>query len=151
MNRRTSYQTKQKGLVLACMAAHGENYLSVDEVHANLLQDGATVGRTTVYRVLEAAASEGTMAKMVGARGDAARYRSRVGVSQCEGQLLCLRCGKAIVLDCSMWESFASHALRKHGFVIDQGHTILYGLCQECNVQNENPSYQDFRRKKAQA
>lgn len=137
MPRKSQYQTKQKSLVLTCMEQHENAYLSVDEVSAALHAAGENVGRTTVYRVLEASVAEGSMAKVAGARGDAARYRSRGSAAASQGQLSCLICGKAYPLDCSMLQNFADHVENHHGFVIDQARTVLYGLCDSCRAAGE--------------
>ncbi len=137
MPRKSHYQTKQKSLVLACMEEHANAYLSVDEACAALHAAGENVGRTTVYRILEASVADGSMAKVAGARGDAARYRSRGSAAASQGQLSCLICGRAYPLDCSMLQNFADHVESHHGFVIDQARTVLYGLCDSCRATGE--------------
>ena len=44
----------------------------------------------------------------------------------------CLRCGKLCHLDCADSVEFAAHLLREHGFAVDCGQSILYGLCADC-------------------
>lgn len=141
MVKRNPYRTKQKHLVLACMAAHDDVYLTVDEVRDLLRDEGTEVGRATIWRILESASFEGAMAKVAGAERGAARYRSRKASAVGQGQLSCLRCGRALPLDCSMLESFASHVEAHHEFVIDRSRTVLYGMCGACRA--EEPTYKD--------
>lgn len=135
MVKRNPYRTKQKRLVLACMSAHDDTYLTVDEVRDLLHDEGAEVGRATIWRILESAAFEGAMAKVTGGERGAARYRSRKTSAVGQGQLSCLRCGRAFPLDCSMLESFASHVEAHHEFVIDRSRTVLYGMCGSCRTE----------------
>ncbi len=140
MAQRSTYQTKQKTLVLGCMEAHPDAYLSVDEVCSLLASQGHEVGRTTVYRTLEAAAKQGTLAKVVGKRGDAIRYRAWQPTSDGEGQLYCVRCGEVFPLACDTLQEFASHVAEHHGFAIDRSRTVLYGLCAQCQaLESESP------------
>lgn len=128
-----SYRTKQKELVRACLQAHADAFLSVDDVCALLETDGAHIGRTTVYRALERAAATGEASKVAGVEGKAAHYRAH-GVEEATdaGQLSCLECGRVIPLDCTMLQEFAQHVENHHGFAIDRRRTVLYGLCAAC-------------------
>lgn len=135
MAKRNPYNTKQKRLVLSCMAAHDDTYLTVDEVRDLLHKEGAEVGRATIWRILESAAFEGAMAKVACSERGAARYRSRRSAAPGQGQLSCLRCGRALPLDCSMLESFASHVEDHHKFTIDRSRTVLYGVCGSCSAE----------------
>ena len=136
MAERGRYNTKQRQLVMACMAAHQDAFLTVDDVCDRLREGDRAVGRTTVYRTLEALAQEGTLSKVVSARGAAARYKllpqAPEADASAQGQLCCLACGRAIPLSCEMLGSFATHVRRDHGFVIDGRRTVLYGYCQDC-------------------
>ena len=131
--RSGQYNTRQRQLINACLAAHGDAYLSVDDVCGILRDQGACIGRTTVYRTLEALAAQGAVSKVANTNGQATLYRL---VAEAEdgahGQLCCLACGKAIPLDCGMLRSFSEHVHADHGFVINQRRTVLYGYCQAC-------------------
>lgn len=137
MVKRHPYRTKQKHLVLACMSAHDDTYLTVDEVRDLLHAQGEDVSRATIWRTLESAVFEGAMAKVAGAERGAARYRRCRTSAAGQGQLSCLRCGRAFPLDCSMLESFASHVEAHHEFVIDRSRTVLYGVCGSCRVEEQ--------------
>lgn len=134
MAQRGRYNTRQRQVVLACMDAHRDAFLSVEDVCDLLSRSGETVGRTTVYRTLEALAAEGALAKVAPAQGIAARYRSLAADSAttAQGQLCCLGCGCAMPLDCEMLGAFSAHVREDHGFAIDQRRTVLYGYCRAC-------------------
>ncbi|NPD31022.1 transcriptional repressor [Eggerthellaceae bacterium zg-1084] len=132
MERKRTYETKQKRLVREFLSAANERYVSVDDVYVSLKGAGQEVGRTTVYRSLEALAAEGRAMKVFGPGGGEARYRSALAHAADHGQLLCLQCGSALALDCSMLDDFAQHVQDSHGFAIDHAQTVLYGVCAAC-------------------
>ena len=129
VTQRRRYKTKQREAVVAYMASNCERYLSVDDVWAGISVAGEHVGRTTVYRALEAMVAEGLALKATAPNSEA-RYR-QAGKTK-TGQLVCLSCGRALTLDCSMVGDFESHVLEHHGFSIDASRTVLYGLCGAC-------------------
>ena len=49
----------------------------------------------------------------------------------------CLSCGKLRHLECDDSIEFAAHLLKVHGFAVDCGQSILYGLCAECRERKE--------------
>ncbi|MBU5406041.1 transcriptional repressor [Paraeggerthella hongkongensis] len=140
MTPRTAYRTKQKALVAECMDRHADEFLTVDEVWGNLKSHGSAIGRTTVYRTLEAAVAQGAVVKVAGIKGTAARYRARSTDQDRQGQLSCIRCKAVLPLDCSMLQSFSHHVKERHGFEIDQRRTVLYGLCAACEARDRQES-----------
>ena len=141
MGKRTGYNTEQKRLVMECLDASADRYQTVDDILGALHARGSSIGRTTVYRTVEKLAAEGLVAKVVGARGSSASYKrlpDQQGAPQ--GQLLCLSCGRAFPLDCSMLQSFSDHVREHHGFVVDQRRTVICGTCADCRrAKGETP------------
>ncbi|WP_455163643.1 Fur family transcriptional regulator [Slackia exigua] len=135
--QRRSYNTKQRAAVLSCLTEQSRRFLSVDEVYDILRDGGASVGRTTVYRTLQTLVDEGVAAKVVTPGTGESRYRILETDGTDEGQLLCLDCGCALPLDCSMLKGFSEHVEFHHGFVIDRSRTVLYGYCSACAARRE--------------
>lgn len=123
------YKTRQRELVRNYLALNTDRYLSVDDVWSGIAAEGQSVGRTTVYRYLEAMAQEGAALKATTPGGEA-RYRA-VDESA-TGTLVCLECGRAFPLDCQMAEDFQEHVFEHHGFRVDATRTVLYGRCSNC-------------------
>ncbi len=140
MERRRTYDTKQKRLVRSVLTQAPDRYFSVDEAHFNLVEAGESVGRTTVYRALEALADDGFAVKVFGPAGGEARYRLAPRAPRAAGQLLCLDCGRALPLDCGMLDDFSRHVQNHHGFEIDTSRTVLYGLCSGCRSRRSDSS-----------
>jgi len=129
MAARGTYNTHQRELVSTCLTAHADRYLTVDEVWLAVSHVGGHVGRTTVYRNLEALASAGKVLKATAPGGEAS-YRLRP--KGATGQLVCVECRRAFPLDCHMATEFSDHVLEHHGFKVLPTRTVLYGLCQDC-------------------
>lgn len=126
------YKTKQRDAVCAYLANHGDCYHNIDEVWSGMAAGGVKVGRSTVYRCLEAMAREGSVLKAIAPNGEA---RYRLVEVECAGQLVCLGCGRAFPLDCHMLADFSDHVLEHHAFAIDSSRTVLYGFCDTCKDQ----------------
>lgn len=137
---RGSYETKQRQSILAVMGAHGDSFLSIDEVGERLRSHGVEVGRTTVYRTLERMVAEGGMLKVADVRGGAAQYRlaSAASSDDTEGQLRCDQCGQVLALTCESLGEFAEHVLVAHGFAIDPARTVLHGSCAACRDEESS-------------
>lgn len=133
MSERGSYNTRQKALVIDCLTGNQDRYLGVDDVLVMLHEAGKEIGRTTIYRNLEALVTSGQVLKATFLKGEA-RYRLAPGKRS--GQLVCLSCGCTLPLDCTMLSDFAVHVQTHHGFEIDSSRTVLYGLCASCAQKN---------------
>ena len=138
------YKTKQRELVTNYLACHTDCYLSVDEVWTGIAADGESVGRTTVYRSLEAMASDGSALKATTPSGEG---RYHIASDSTSGQLVCLDCGRALPLDCRMLEDFHAHVLEHHGFRVDATRTVLYGHCKDCIEGAQRTSNDDMARR----
>lgn len=135
MAGRRTYNTRQRQAIHDFMAAHEDRYLSVDDVFGLMRTTGASVGRTTTYRTLEALVGAGAVAKVVSPGKGEALYRLIDSAHADEGQMVCLSCGKVIALDCSHLHELAEHVRSEHGFSIELSRTVLYGICDACGAQ----------------
>ena len=129
MAERRRYRTRQRELVFACLEAHADRYLTVDDVWGTLAGAGERVGRSTVYRGLEALVQDGAALEATAPGGEASY---RLCPQNVTGQLVCVSCGCAFPLECHMVEEFSAHVLEHHGFRVLTDRTVLYGLCAAC-------------------
>ena len=132
MATRGSYNTRQRQAVLDYLAAHTDRYTSVDGVFEALKSRGVEIGRSTIYRTLEALAGEGMASKVVAPRGEVALYRLVNKGEEDAGQLVCVECGRVSTIDCDAFQEFSHHVRTVHGFAIDLSRTVLYGRCPLC-------------------
>ena len=129
MGNRRSYNTKQRTLLVACLEAFSDRYLTVREIEAQMDAEGVHVGSTTLYRNLEQMVERDEVVKFTGTDGQA-RY-CRAPKKSC-GQLVCLDCGRVQLLDCGMLTDFSDHVRRDHGFQMELGKAMLLGHCADC-------------------
>ena len=134
MNTGNTYKTRQRAEIVRIMRSSGD-CLTVREICERLSASGANVGETTVYRTLEKMASEGGVRRYEPGKG-AAVYRL-ADDRRCDGHvhLRCLRCGALEHLDCAFMRRMEAHIEKEHGFTLDSGRTVLYGLCGRCGKE----------------
>ena len=132
---RGSYNTRQRKAVQAFLQDHASRYLSVDDTYAMLREQGVEVGRTTVYRTLEAFVGEGLVSKATMPDGGESRYRLVEPGHEEAGRLVCLDCGRVISIDCAAFQEFSRHVRSDHDFDVDLARTVLYGRCSACRTR----------------
>ncbi|MBE5807808.1 MAG: transcriptional repressor [Clostridiales bacterium] len=130
---RTEYSTRQKRELMAFLENHDMKNFSLDEIVFSLQGAGAQIGRTTVYRTLEALAEAGSVRKYQNAQG-ITQYQHVADASRCESHfhLLCKQCGQLYHVDCDFTDTLAKHILAHHGFRLDSSQTMLVGVCAKC-------------------
>lgn len=131
MTERGRYQTKQKEAIAAFFLDRPEACLSAEAVYAAL---GNGVGMTTVYRAVSRLCEEGYLRRYAPqTAGEPALYQYNP-CSEKHMHIRCVECGTLAHLRCDEVHAFASHLLERHGFVLDECQTVLYGLCAACEA-----------------
>mgnify|MGYP005757353911 FL=1 len=128
----SGYNTKQKDAIFACLKENASVHLTAEEVYAHLKMDGKSVGKSTVYRQLEALVADGTVKKYVSPDGKGACYQFASDACREHYHLKCSGCGALIHTGCSAIKAFADHFYQEHHFKLDMTKTVLYGLCEDC-------------------
>lgn len=127
------YNTKQKNIILSCLAANSEKFLSAKEVFALCEQNETPVGLATIYRQLEGLAEQNMAKRIISADNSGARFQY---IDQGEHKdsffLKCDCCGKMTNADCGLLAEVSDHMSAKHGFQINTNRSVLYGRCKEC-------------------
>ena len=135
LERKHSYQTRQKELILSCLKENADRHITAEMIVSFLKDRGEPVGQTTVYRYLERLIQDSRVMKFAGPEGACACYQY---VEQPENHrnhyhLVCVGCGRMIHLDCNQMDVLRKHMLSEHRFVLDSLKTILYGRCESCS------------------
>jgi len=120
-----TYKTKQRDAILAFFDAHPGGCFTAKDICRAL-----PVGEATVFRTLALLTEEGAIRKFAD-EGRGAVYRLS-GCRENHIHLKCKTCGRLIHLDCGFMEEITRHFSAEHGFSLDCGTTILYGLCDGC-------------------
>ncbi len=133
MNTGKKYHTRQKEMVLTCIQEHAGDYITIQQLAANLSKKGCKIGLTTIYRNLAKLEEECLIARVTidGIRGTCYRYR---GSSEQEYwfSMKCEQCGSVVDIPCSELKHLYQHVSTDHQIQIDAKKTMFYGLCTEC-------------------
>ncbi len=138
------YRTKQKSCLLAYLETHADRHVTAAELVQALASDGTPVGTATVYRHLERLESDGLVRRYaLDDRGSAcwqyAGAESGEGGCRSHFHLKCTACGTLFHLDCDHLNEIAAHVAAEHGFAIDPGRTVFYGMCKTCAENAAGP------------
>ena len=132
----SSYQTEQKKLLLDFLSKNRDRSFTIDEITAGIEKSGASLARSTVYRLASKLASEGVIRRFVKADSRSASYQL-AACEHCEAHLhlKCVGCGKLFHMD----ESISDELIRKiratSAFSVDEEESVLYGKCSMCSVK----------------
>lgn len=124
-----TYKTKQRDEIVEFFNSHRGKCYSAKE----LIKSGeVSSGEATIYRTLSKLANQGILKKFTD--GEAACYQLNES-EECSRHfhLKCEKCGKLIHMDCDFMAEMSRHIEQSHGFFVDIGKTVIYGLCADCN------------------
>jgi len=123
--------TKQR---LAVSAALDElaDFVSTQELHRILQEQGTSVSLATAYRILQSLADDGLVDVLRNADGEVV-YR-RCAVTGHHHHLLCRNCGKAVEVEAPAVEAWAARIASEHGYTAVEHTVEIFGLCPECTV-----------------
>ena len=133
MAGRTPYRTRaQKELLDYLKTAPGKHF-TVAEIREHFSGNNEPIGTATIYRQMERFVEEGSVRKFTLGPGESACY-AYAGDQGCESHFHCKCeiCGALIHMDCSQLRKIRVHLMDHHGFVLDAGKTVFYGVCSQC-------------------
>jgi Fur family transcriptional regulator, ferric uptake regulator len=123
--------TRQRAAVEALLA-NIDDFTSAQDLHARLRARGQTVGLATVYRTLQAMASDGDVDMMRTLDGEAV-YR-RCSTDQHHHHLVCRSCGRTVEVEGPAVERWTDKISAENGFS-DVHHTLeIFGTCSACTT-----------------
>lgn len=121
--------TKAQRAVLAVLDTAGR-FLSAQDIHARLRQDGSTVGLTSVYRALQSLADVGAVDVLRTRHGETTFRRCDSDAHH--HHLVCRICGATVEVEAPGLERWLSGVGRAHSFAVE-GHTLdVVGTCARC-------------------
>lgn len=133
MNTGKTYKTRQRAEIEGVL--RDGDCMTVRDICARLASSGANVGETTVYRTLEKMAAEGDVRRYD--PGKARRFTALPTTAAATGMYTFAACAAArwSHLDCGFIRRMEAHIEKEHGFTLDSGRTVLYGLCGRCGKE----------------
>jgi len=110
--------------------AEAKGFVSAQQLHSVLREEGSTIGLATVYRNLAQLATSGEADSLQSPDGENL-FRSCVTKGH-HHHLVCRQCGDTRELGAHVVEDWARSVAAEHGFG-DIEHTIdLFGVCATC-------------------
>ena len=129
------YRTVGRTVLLDFLAeATAKHPLSAGEICKALAGVAGAPAPSSVYRMLGELEREGYVRKFRSGEGDCAKFQYVGRKSECSHHfhLQCTACGRVEHLHCDKSEGWLTHILSSHGFAVDSGRSVLYGLCADC-------------------
>ena len=123
--------TRQRAAVEALLVDI-DDFMSAQDLHARLRAQGQTVGLATVYRTLQAMATDGDVDMMRTGDGEAVYRRCSTGHHH--HHLVCRSCGRTVEVEGPAVERWADRISVENGFS-DVHHTLeIFGTCADCQT-----------------
>jgi len=123
--------TRQRAAVEALLMDI-DDFMSAQNLHARLRAQGQTVGLATVYRTLQAMATDGDVDMLRTADGEAVYRQCSTG--RHHHHLVCRSCGRTVEVEGPAVESWAGKISADNGFS-DVQHTLeIVGTCSDCQA-----------------
>lgn len=127
MSERIERNTRQKDAIHAALSGCDE-FISAQELHRKLEDEGVKVGLATVYRQLNALADAGEADTV---RLDGQQLFRLCGDDGHHHHLVCKGCGKTVEIE-SPSESWLKGIADRHGFTIESHTLEVFGRCPDC-------------------
>ncbi|MCQ2436626.1 MAG: transcriptional repressor [Clostridia bacterium] len=131
----SKYNTNGKQMILDMMAKSPDELYTAEMICSSLGENAP--GQSTGYRLLSSLCECGSIKKF---RDDGEGFvYGYVGDRDCKNHfhIKCTECGRIIHLECVMGHELANHIEEHHGFKIDIGRSIMYGVCSDCQNKKE--------------
>jgi len=133
---RLGRSTQQRATVLRALVG-SEDFVSAQVLHARLIDEGARVGLSTVYRTLTALAEAGLADTVRDPEGERL-FRHRPGPHH-RHYLRCRTCGRSVAVDSHLVETWAERTATANDFT-EVAHTVeLTGICADCTTTSPRP------------
>ena len=132
----SSYHTEQKKILMDFMIANKDRGFTIDEITEEIQKSGASVGRSTVYRLANRLEAEGVIRRFFRSESRSATYQL-AACEHCDSHLhlKCTECGKLFHMEESVSDELVEKIRACSSFFVDEEESVLYGKCAVCRVK----------------
>ena len=128
------YLTKNKKTVLGYLKANADRHYTIEELQREL----PDIPQASLYRIIDSLVEIGLVRKYIVDNNTPACFQYvGDGIKHSHFHLLCTKCGKLIHLECHEVNELIEHIEKEHGFSVDISKVNLYGLCEECQKEED--------------
>jgi len=133
------YKTNQRKIILNYVMRNKDRHLTADDVLFALRREGNAIGKATIYRYFDCLVEEGILRRYSPIDGASACYEYSGDADECRSHyhMKCEICGSLFHTECNFLDDIAAHMNEHHGFKLDKGKTVFYGICSECERKNK--------------
>lgn len=121
--------TWQREAVRAALA-EARGFVSAQELHQRLREQGSTIGLATVYRALSGLTESGEADSVQAPEGENL-FRS-CAMEGHHHHLICRRCGDTRELAAEAVEAWSQQVAAEHGFAEIEHIVDIFGVCESC-------------------
>jgi Fur family transcriptional regulator, ferric uptake regulator len=107
--------------------------LSAYEIEAKLREGGRSVGRASVYRIVDELERLGLVARLEVGQG-IARYEPHRPDGDHHHHMVCARCGEVIPFADDELEATIDRVAERVTFEVDEHEIVLHGSCSDCRA-----------------
>ena len=132
VKRRSTWQRS----AIVDLLERSQVFLSAQQIHAELEEEGTKVGLATVYRNLQSLAEEDLVDTVRSDDGEAL-YRLCTNEGH-HHHLVCRSCGKAVEIAGSLFENWVHDIASANGFTKVEHVAEFFGLCNDCSQKHAN-------------
>lgn len=131
--------TKARESILNLLQTHTDRQFTAEEIAEETIRGGVRIPIATIYRTLVFLDEQKQIKKFTLPNSNRACYQGIPKGRDCSKHyhFRCNVCGKLQHQDCETMQAFVSHLEKEHGFVVDLGQTVFYGICVECRKRGE--------------
>ncbi len=130
----SKYMTKQREALLEFLRSHIDESFSAKQIADALKSEQISV--SAVYRNLSALEAEGKLRRVVSGNGREVNYQysDDEGCRECL-HMSCKKCGKTFHMSADGAALLIGNVAMRENFRIDKVETVLYGVCENCNIE----------------
>ncbi len=136
--KRNHYHTVGRDALTAFLQQNPDRQFTADELFSAVSAQ-ASVGKSSLYRHLTEMCDAEVIRKFRNEERGANVYQYVGDTCDCKHHFhqKCTVCGRINHLDCHASADFAAHLMQEHGFAVDCGQSVLYGICADCGRKGE--------------
>lgn len=129
------YNTEQKKILLEFLEKNHDNAYTIEEISTELKAKGASVGKSTVYRLMTKLVEEKRVKRQLASGSRKSIYRIVLD-EHCHNHLhlQCTECGRVLHLDEKISDELLNTVKKLNAFAISEEDTVLMGRCATCSV-----------------
>ena len=127
--------TRQKEIIRETLR-RSEEFISAQDLHRRLADEGVKIGLATVYRQLNALADSGAADTI---RMGGQQLFRLCGDDEHHHHLVCTRCGRTMEIEPPS-EAWVRKVAAQYGFTVSSHTVEVFGLCPECQKARRETS-----------